>query len=135
MLIAAYVFSALLEMVGIGLVVVDVLADRARRIALTEKYLGVSPGTRIRSSSDDVRLSRDPKFMARRLLENERQLNALEANSKRFDEIVEKVLLDLVSVTWSRRLLGPGARRARRRDRRRREHRGERLNLILVVRR
>jgi hypothetical protein len=93
--------------VGIGLVLRDVLADRARRKALLGKFLKVYAGTRIRSSINDVGLSSDPKRMARRVLENERQLRALEANTERADELVRGVLVDLVSTECWWRLLGP----------------------------
>lgn len=81
MLVAAYVVSAVLEVVGIGLVVRDVLADRARRKALLRKYTKVYEGPRIRSSINNVGLGSDPKQMAKRLQEHERQLQALEVNS------------------------------------------------------
>lgn len=58
MLIAAYVVSALLEVVGIALVVVDVLADRARRVELTKERQTVYGGSRRRLSSDTALLFR-----------------------------------------------------------------------------
>jgi hypothetical protein len=48
------------------------------------------------------------KVMARWVMENDRRLRALEANAKRADELVQGVLLGMVSTPLWRRLLGPG---------------------------
>ncbi len=114
MLVVAYVVSALLEVAGIGLVVFDVLADRARRVELTMEHAGVFGGSRVRSGSDTALLSRDPtaeraqRVVARRLVENERRLVALEANAEVADKRLLGVLLGMVSTPLWRRLLGPG---------------------------
>jgi hypothetical protein len=48
------------------------------------------------------------KVMANRVLENDRRLGALEANATRADELLQGVLLGMVSTPLRRRLLGPG---------------------------
>ena len=114
MLVTAYIVSALLEVNGICLVVFDVLADRARRIELTKARQTVYGGSRVRSSSDTALLfrreisERAQKVIATRLVENERRLVALEANAERADELVQSVLIGMVSTPLWRRLLGPG---------------------------
>ena len=134
MLVAAYVVSALLEVVGIGLVVFDVLADRARRVELTKERHEVYGGSRRRSGSDTALLMRHDispdaqKVMASRVLENDRRLGALEANARRADELLQGVLIGMVSTPIWRRLLGPGARRARDHRRHGREHLREHLS-------
>ena len=93
MLVAAYIVSALAELFGIGLVVSDVRDDRRRTLALTQEYVAVHGGTRTnRPSSQEI----------------ERRLRALEVNSERGDEVIRRVLLDMLSVKLGRRLVGPG---------------------------
>lgn len=92
----------------------DVLADRGRRIALTKKRYEVYGGSRRGSGSDTALLMRRDisaeaqKVMANLVLQNDRRLRALEANATREDELLQGVLLGMVSTPLWRRLLGPG---------------------------
>lgn len=96
MLVAAYILSAALEILGIGLVVLDVRADRKTALRLTQ----VSPSEPVELDESTIR--RFPGSLALR-----RRLVGLEHDSDLADEHIRDVLNDVLQGNLFRRLRGP----------------------------
>jgi hypothetical protein len=123
MLVAAYVISALLEIIGIGLVVLDVRGDRARAQALLEEqrqeYVPppIHPRASINEQLDQDTIQRDPSspqaqgIYRRRVEEAKRDRDAMQqiaSGSARAEaELLRAIADTLTGAGLFRRLVGP----------------------------
>lgn len=96
MLVLAYIVSGAFEIIGIGILVIDVLRQRAAAVLLKE----TPPSEPVELDKSNVRSFPGSLTMRRRLL-------GLQRDSELADERIQQVLNAVLPGSLSRALLGP----------------------------